>query len=474
MTAHDEQVQDGVPEPEGRTAPTEAFTVAVELAGRLGGSLLPVPATPTDVQVDGAWSWDADAETVFSTSRSPLDAVRSYEVRAERVRVDVDLLRRRQTVPSGIRKTYAKDPQLSEYAQALLERTTAGLDNAFDRVAAVQRLFREGGFTYSEKTLRRPKGSPDDLTAFLQNRRGACQQFSSAMAALVRGLGIPARVAIGFTGGSRLNDGGYLVSTREGHAWPEVWFEGAGWVRFEPTPRSNDVQIDAPGYSLEAPLEGAAGAEPSAAATPAQPGGAGAGRGGRAPEGDVSTPAGPELERGVSAWWLALPAAAGLLALPSSLAAVRRRWGWRAPDAHVAWRSVQDDAVDVGHRWHPADAPRTAAAHLLHVRHLPDDAAQALCRLAAAAERARYARTPPPADGGQLRRDAGTVRTALRTGATREQRWLARLLPPSTLAWAGSRSDAARSVLRDRWHRVLSDAGARLHHRRRRVLRRAG
>ena len=475
LTVHDEQVQDGVAEPEGRTAPTQAFAVDVELTGRLGGSSVPVPATPTDVEIDGAWSWDAEAETVFSTRATLLDTDGTYEVRAERVRVDVELLRRRQTVPDDIDDVYAKDPELSDQAQALLDRTTAGLDNAFDRVAAVQRLFREGGFTYSEKTLPRPKGSPDDLTAFLQNRRGACQQFSSAMAALVRGLGIPARVATGFTGGSRLDDSRYLVSTREAHAWPEVWFEGAGWVRFEPTPRDNDVRIDAPGYSLEPPLQGTDSAQPSVAASaPAQAGGAGPDRGDRAAEADGTRPAGPDLERDVSAWWLALPAAAGLLALPSLLAAVRRRWAWRAPDAHVAWRCVQDDAVDVGYSWHPADAPRTAATHLLHVRSLPDDAAQALCTLAAAAERARYARTPPPVDARQLRRDAGTVRAALRTGATREQRWRARLLPVSTLAWAGSRSDAARSVLLDRWHRVLSTAGAQLHSRAGRAPRRAG
>jgi transglutaminase-like putative cysteine protease len=245
LSVGDDAVQDGVQTPEGRTAPIDVFDVEVELTGQLGGSLLPVPATPFEIEIDGAWQWDAVTETVFSTSTSLLSTGGSYEVRTARVRVDATLLRREQTVPTDIRKVYAKDPELSDDAQALLDRITDGLHNDFDRVAAVQRLFRETDFVYSTQTAPRPPGSPDPLTAFLQTRQGACQQYASAMAALVRGLGIPARVATGFTGGSRIGPDRYLVTTREAHAWPEVWFEGAGWVRFEPTPRA-DVRIDPP------------------------------------------------------------------------------------------------------------------------------------------------------------------------------------------------------------------------------------
>ena len=474
----DDPVQDGVPTPRGRTAPTVAFTVEVELTGNLDGSLLPVPATPTDIEVDGTWSWDPQAQTVSSSRTSLLDIDPSYEVRAARVRTDATLLRRRQSVPTDIRKVYAKDPELSDDAQALLDRTTAGLDNDFDRVTAVQRLFRETDFVYSERTAPPPPDSPDELTAFLQRRQGACQQYASAMAALVRGLGIPARVATGFTGGSRIGPERYLVTTREAHAWPEVWFEGAGWVRFEPTPRDNDVRIDAPEYSLVPPLQDAAGTdgtEPSAAAAAPPPaGGADLDQRNRAAEDGASTPQASQFGEDVSRWWLALPAVVVLLALPSALAAVRRRRAWRAPDAHVAWRCVQDDAVDVGHRWHPADSPRSAAVHLLQVRPLPHDAAHALGRLTAAVERARYARTPSPADAPQLRRDAETVRAALRAGATREQRWVARLVPPSTLRWAGSRSGTALADLRDRSHARQSVVGTQLRHLRGRALRRTG
>ena len=474
----DDTVQDGVPTPEGRTAPTDEFRVEVELTGRLGGSYLPVPATPNDIDVDGPWSWDAKAETVFSTRTSLLDIGGAYEVRASRVPADAALLRRTQTVPSDIRKTYAKDPELSKYAQALLDRTTDGLHNNFDRVTAVQRLLRETDFVYATKTAKRPLGSPDKLTAFLQTRQGACQQFASAMAALVRGLGIPARVATGFTGGSLIGPDRYQVTTREAHAWPEVWFEGAGWVRFEPTPRDDGVLVDVPEYSLVPPLRDAAesdSTEPSAAPTaPAPAGGAGPDQRDRAADDGASTPQGAQLEEDLSRWWLALPAAVVLLTLPSALAAVRRRWAWRFPDAHVAWRTVQDDAVDVGHCWHPADTPRTAAAHLLRVHHLPDDAAEAVGRLAAAVERSRYARTPPPVDAPQLRRDADSVRGALRARATRQQRWVARLVPPSALGWASSRSSTACADLLCRCDATLSAVGVKQRHLRGRTLHRAG
>src|SRR5699024_8203382 len=56
------------------------------------------------------------------------------------------------------------------------------------------------------------------------------------MAAMARSLGIPARIGVGFTAGTPTGDGEYEVRMNQAHAWPELYFEGAGWVRFEPTP----------------------------------------------------------------------------------------------------------------------------------------------------------------------------------------------------------------------------------------------
>ena len=66
-------------------------------------------------------------------------------------------------------------------------------------------------------------------------KAGYCQHYAGAMAVMLRMLGIPARVAVGFTSG-RLEDGKWVVTDHEAHAWVEVWFAGQGWVPFDPTP----------------------------------------------------------------------------------------------------------------------------------------------------------------------------------------------------------------------------------------------
>ena len=100
-------------------------------------------------------------------------------------------------------------------------------------MVALQNWFRTE-FAYD---LSVQAGNSDDaVRQFLRIRRGYCEQFSATFAAMARSLGIPARVAIGFTPGELRDDGLYHVYDRHAHAWPEVWFDGFGWVSFEPTP----------------------------------------------------------------------------------------------------------------------------------------------------------------------------------------------------------------------------------------------
>jgi hypothetical protein len=116
----------------------------------------------------------------------------------------------------------------------LAERVTSAARTPYATVLALEAWFRQtGGFGYDESPPR-VKGSP--LVAFVtQTRAGYCQHFAGAMAAMLRMLGIPARVAVGFTSGSP--DGGrWAVADRDAHAWVEVWFRGHGWIPFDPTP----------------------------------------------------------------------------------------------------------------------------------------------------------------------------------------------------------------------------------------------
>jgi transglutaminase-like putative cysteine protease len=104
-------------------------------------------------------------------------------------------------------------------------------------VVALEAWFRSGGdFVYDEQPPRR-RGSPPLVSFVLDTKRGYCQHFAGAMAIMLRQLGIPARVAAGFTSGRYdSDDGRWFVADRNAHTWVEAWFNGYGWLPFDPTP----------------------------------------------------------------------------------------------------------------------------------------------------------------------------------------------------------------------------------------------
>jgi hypothetical protein len=115
--------------------------------------------------------------------------------------------------------------------------------------------------------------SVTDIQSFLRLRRGYCEQFAGTFAAIMRTLGVPARVAVGFTPGELQADGLYHVRGEHAHAWPEIYLDGVGWVRFEPTPGRGGPGDEA--YTGVVPEQAAAGAEegtvPVTTAAPAAP-----------------------------------------------------------------------------------------------------------------------------------------------------------------------------------------------------------
>ena len=104
----------------------------------------------------------------------------------------------------------------------------------YEQALLVQNLFRTT-FNYDLKVA--AGHSVNDIQSFLREKRGYCEQFAGTFAATMRTLGVPARVAVGFTPGELQADGLYHVRGEHAHAWPEVYLEGPGWVRFEPTPQ---------------------------------------------------------------------------------------------------------------------------------------------------------------------------------------------------------------------------------------------
>ena len=122
------------------------------------------------------------------------------------------------------------------------ERVTRQADTPYETVLALESWFRyRGGFRYDESP---PRLRSSPLVGFVtRTKAGYCQQFAGAMAAMLRMLGIPSRVAVGFTSGRR-EDGRWVVTDHEAHAWVEVWFAGIGWIPFDPTPGRGTFAAD--------------------------------------------------------------------------------------------------------------------------------------------------------------------------------------------------------------------------------------
>jgi len=130
-------------------------------------------------------------------------------------------------------------PELTPYAPlaALAEHVAGRAPTPYAAAAALQRWFRStGGFVYTN----RPAQSRFPLVDFVaRTRAGYCQHFAGAMALMLRYLGIPARVAVGFSSGTYSSSRqAWLVTDHDAHAWVEVWFSGYGWLPFDPTPAS--------------------------------------------------------------------------------------------------------------------------------------------------------------------------------------------------------------------------------------------
>jgi hypothetical protein len=138
---------------------------------------------------------------------------------------------------TGIAAREAPEPELGRYLplERLAEQVAGHARTPYDAVANLENWFLvSGGFRYSNHPL---VISPPLVEFVTQTRAGYCQFFAGAMALMLRYLGIPARVAVGFAGGAYDRDGHvWLVTDRDAHAWVEVWFKGYGWLPFDPTP----------------------------------------------------------------------------------------------------------------------------------------------------------------------------------------------------------------------------------------------
>jgi transglutaminase-like putative cysteine protease len=392
----------------------------------LRSPMLPVPYPPAGgiTGLDGRWSYRPAGLTL--TARDDDNRGETYTVPALDVRPTAEQMRRLSAGPDiGLDRYRDLPDDMPPVIADTAREVTADARNDYDRVVALQRFFRDGDFRYSETAPVADDydgNGVDVIAAFLDAKAGYCVHFSSAMAVMARTLDIPSRVAVGYApGGSNgIVDGEteYEATSDDLHAWTEIYFEGVGWIRFDPT------------TSVGAATRFA---EP-ASTTPDQPEDA------PEPEATQSAPRSPDrLDSGVvaptdttrTAPRTAIATAAGLLvigAAPWVVRSGRRRWrlGRGRTDVEPLWRELEDAARDLRIPASAADTPRGFAGRLARRPGVDPDSLEALLRRV---EQARFARDAVTTGDGVD--DLRTVVSSLRAGASRRQRWLARLLPQS-------------------------------------------
>ena len=137
--------------------------------------------------------------------------------------------------PEKIREVYLQLPPLDPRIPDLARRVTASADNPFDKAVTLESYLRSNyGYTLNLTG----KLGDDPLARFLfETREGHCEYFASAMAIMLRSIGIPSREVNGFLPGEYNGLGGdYIVRASDAHSWVEVYFPGTGWLTFDPTP----------------------------------------------------------------------------------------------------------------------------------------------------------------------------------------------------------------------------------------------
>jgi hypothetical protein len=148
------------------------------------------------------------------------------------------------TYPSSFEPYLDLPKNLPASVTNLAREVTKDVPTPFRKAVALQDHFKT--YLYDEDVA--VGHSINNIEDFLREQRGYCEQFAGTMAVLARVVGLPSRVAIGFAVGEAKQANQYRVTTRNAHAWVEIYFPGFGWIAFEPTPRL-DGGVTRPSYT---------------------------------------------------------------------------------------------------------------------------------------------------------------------------------------------------------------------------------
>ena len=176
-------------------------------------------------------------------SSTPIPARASYRVRAALFNPSIEEMRAAgEAYPDWVTERYLQLPEkLSPRIAQLAQEIAADQPTAYDQAAAIT-LWLRANLEY-QAVIPAPPGNVDALEWVLfEYKRGFCMYYASAEILMLRSLGVPARMAVGFAEGELDEEANtYTVRRQQYHAWPEVYFPGIGWVEFEPTASQNDI-----------------------------------------------------------------------------------------------------------------------------------------------------------------------------------------------------------------------------------------
>lgn len=433
-------------------------TTTVISTGNFTSPYLPVPYAPVSVSgVQGQMGWDPLNLSIKGEPGASLG--QNYVVHSVTPNLTPAELAAVRTAPRGIGlETSAVPSNVPGLVRTTAATITKGATTAYAKALAIQAYLRT--FTYSEQAPVQQGydgTGMDVLEKFLEKKSGYCIHFAAAMAVMARLVGIPSRIAVGFapghpTGATVAVAGlgslpEYQVDARDAHAWPQLYFEGLGWVSFEPTPSRGAVpsyaqtdtpagastNLDNPNDALR-PTTTPKGATPSPSATASHP---------------VSAASG-KTRTEITGLVLAAALLAALIVLPAAIRGTqrRRRLG---RGVEGMWEELEALGLDHGLPADPADTPRSYARRL--ERWEADDGGSsqsgtvrgALAVLTSEYERHEYGRPGYKPDDAAAREALAAVARAGR--ATRSPLARARIaaLPPSAFART---SHTTRRVLR--------------------------
>ena len=400
---------------------------------------LPVMPLTDAVSAEGDWRYDL-ATMDFAAFDKGLDtAGLSWQVDGVELDYDVEALDEASARPGLVSDEFLEVPKdLPPMVADLAEEVSGDRTSQYRQARALQSWFRSE-FTYSLE--RAASVGNDELVAFLDEsgRVGYCEQFAASMAVMARTLGIPSRVAVGFLQPRKVSDDFWEFSAHDLHAWPELFFAGSGWVRFEPTPptRASGVpEHSADDFEEEQP------AEPEEASPSAEPSQEPAAPRDDRPQIEEPTAA-EETDSGTSVrvvlaatfgvLVVALLAGAGVL--PGWFRRRRRLQRFESLDVEMLWTELHDTVVDLRLPWPKGRSPQVIGEQV-RAWCAPENPAvsAAVQRLVHAVEVNRFSRASHRATP-ELAQDLAACLTCLETAATRKDRRLARWLPRSLAPW---------------------------------------